>query len=217
MAATSHDFWLVNLTAPVWKALHMLVYAAWALALLHVAFGAMQDQIHGPLPAALLVGLLWIATLHLTAARAEARADAERPAPAGEGWVDACAVESILEGRARTVVVAGERVAVFRWEGRVAAISSVCQHQNGPLGEGRILDGCVTCPWHGYQYRPQDGRSPPPFTEAVPTFAVRVERGRVLVAARPSAPGTPQTPAPVPPELEARPSPMANWLRERLK
>ena len=27
MAATSHDFWLHNLTAPVWKTLHMGVYA----------------------------------------------------------------------------------------------------------------------------------------------------------------------------------------------
>jgi nitrite reductase/ring-hydroxylating ferredoxin subunit/DMSO/TMAO reductase YedYZ heme-binding membrane subunit len=200
MAATSHDFWLANLTAPVWKALHMLVYLAWALVLLHVAFGAMQDQIEGPLPLALLAGLLLIGALHLSAALAEARHDRERPAPAGEGWVDACAVDSILESRARTVVIAGERVAIFRWEGRIAALSNVCQHQNGPLGEGRIVDGCVTCPWHGYQYRPEDGRSPPPFTEAVPTFAVRVERGRVLVASRPCAPGTPQEPAAVPHE-----------------
>jgi nitrite reductase/ring-hydroxylating ferredoxin subunit len=94
--------------------------------------------------------------------------------------------------------VSGERIAIFRWDGRVAALSNVCQHQNGPLGEGRIVDGCVTCPWHGYQYRPEDGRSPPPFTEAVPTFAVRVERGRVLVATTPCAPGTVQTPATVP-------------------
>ena len=31
MAATSHDFWLANLGAPAWKALHMLVYLAYAL------------------------------------------------------------------------------------------------------------------------------------------------------------------------------------------
>ena len=28
MAATSHDFWLAFLRPPVWKALHMLLYAA---------------------------------------------------------------------------------------------------------------------------------------------------------------------------------------------
>ena len=45
MAATSHDFWLHNLTAPVWKALHMCVYVAYTLIVLHVMFGVLQGEI----------------------------------------------------------------------------------------------------------------------------------------------------------------------------
>jgi len=104
-------------------------------------------------------------------------------------------VDDIAEGRARIVVAGGERVAIARWDGNIAALSNVCQHQNGPLGEGRVIDGCLTCPWHGYQYRPQDGASPPPFTERVPTFRVEVREGRVLLDPRPCAPGTEQQPA----------------------
>src|SRR5215471_20673950 len=37
MAATSHDFWLVFLTPPVWKALHMALYVAYGLVVMHVA------------------------------------------------------------------------------------------------------------------------------------------------------------------------------------
>ena len=81
----------------------------------------------------------------------------------------------------------------------MSAISNVCRHQNGPLGEGRIIDGCVTCPWHGFQYRPDDGASPPPFTEKVATFRVRVEEDRVWVDPRPQAPGTRIEPACVEP------------------
>ena len=44
MAATSHDFWLHNLTAPVWKTLHMGVYLAYALIVLHVIFGVLQGE-----------------------------------------------------------------------------------------------------------------------------------------------------------------------------
>ena len=44
MAATSHDFWLHNLTAPVWKTLHMGVYVAYALIVLHVIFGVLQGE-----------------------------------------------------------------------------------------------------------------------------------------------------------------------------
>src|SRR3546814_4079527 len=47
-------------------------------------------------------------------------------------------------------------------------------------------DGCITCPWHGYQYVPETGASPPPFVEKVPTFNVRVMNGRVLVHPKPN-------------------------------
>ncbi len=194
MAATSHDFWLAQLSPPVWKALHMLVYLAWAAVVLHVAFGVVQDEASNAMAVALGVGVVWVLGLHLAAAARERRLDAPRADGGEPGWVEACEVDTILEGRARTVVVAGERVALFRWGGRVAAVSAVCAHQNGPLGEGRILDGCITCPWHGYQYRPEDGCSPPPFTEKLPTFAVRVRDGRAQVRAIADAPGTPQTP-----------------------
>ena len=97
--------------------------------------------------------------------------------------------------RARVVTLAGERVAIYRYGDKLSAVSSVCQHQNGPLGEGRVIDGCITCPWHGYQYEPHTGRSPAPFTEKVPTFRVRVDGGRVLVDARPLPAGTEVAPA----------------------
>ena len=100
---------------------------------------------------------------------------------ARDGFVEVCDVEKIPVNRAVVVSLSGERVAVFRYGGKVSAVSNVCRHQNGPLGEGRIIDGCITCPWHGYQYLPETGASPPPFTEKVPTFRTRVVDGRVLV------------------------------------
>jgi nitrite reductase/ring-hydroxylating ferredoxin subunit/DMSO/TMAO reductase YedYZ heme-binding membrane subunit len=198
MAATSHDFWLANLGAPAWKALHMLVYVAWGLLLLHVMFGVVQDEVGDGTAFLVGAGGAIVAFLQLSAGRRETREDGELPRRASDGWVDACDVDSILEHRARLVTVAGERVAIFRWDGKVAALSNACQHQNGPLGEGKIVDGCVTCPWHGYQYRPEDGCSPPPFTERVPTFAVRLEGRRVLVGATPSPPGTLHLPVAIP-------------------
>jgi len=195
MAATSHDFWLANLSAPVWKALHMLVYVAYALVVLHVALGALQAERHPLLAGLLGLGVIWIFGLHAAAGIKEARLDARSPAARSDGMVDVCAVGEIPEDRAKIFPLAGERVAVFRYDGKISAISNVCKHQNGPLGEGKIVDGCVVCPWHGYQYRPDDGASPPPFTEKVPTFTVAVEGDRVLVDPRPHPPGTRIEPA----------------------
>ena len=91
-----------------------------------------------------------------------------------------------------------ERVAVFRHDGRLSAVSNLCAHQNGPLGEGRIVDGCITCPWHGFQYRPEDGCAPPPFTEKLATYRVRLNGRRILLDPRPNPPGTHVEPVPVP-------------------
>ena len=117
--------------------------------------------------------------------------DREIAGAGNDGFVEACRVGEIRDGRARIVTVGGERVAIFRYDGKLSAVSNVCQHQNGPLGEGRILDGCITCPWHGFQYRPADGASPAPFTERVSTFRLcLVDGDRIFVDPRPLPPGT---------------------------
>jgi DMSO/TMAO reductase YedYZ heme-binding membrane subunit/nitrite reductase/ring-hydroxylating ferredoxin subunit len=189
MAATSHDFWLHNLTAPVWKRLHMLVYVAYGLLIAHVTLGALQSET-SPLLAGLLgVGLTVVTALHIMSAVAERRND-PADCPEADGYVAVCVVERIPEHRACVVSCAGERVAIFRYDGKISAISNVCRHQNGPLGEGKIIDGCVTCPWHGYQYLPDSGASPPPFTEKVPTYRTLVVGSQVYVHPSPLPPGT---------------------------
>lgn len=193
MAATSHDFWLANLTAPVWKSLHMLVYLAYGLLIGHVVLGVLQSETSAGLAVMVASGFVWVVGIHLVAAAKERHLDKDHPAT--DGFVDVAAVDEIPMNRAKVVTLAGERVAIFRYEDKISAVSNVCQHQNGPLGEGKVIDGCITCPWHGYQYRPKDGTSPPPFTEKIPTFDVRIEKGRVLVNPQPHPPGTPVEPA----------------------
>ena len=188
LAATSHDFWLKFLTPPVWKAVHMAIYGAYACVLAHVAFGAMLTQDVHPLHIAVFSFAALVAGLHLGAARRQARID--RAGDAGD-WIVVGSPDRVSEGRAIVVPVAdGESVAIFRNNGRLSAIANACAHQNGPLGEGRIVDGCVTCPWHGFQYRAEDGCAPPPFTEKIATYNLRLDRGRLLLDARPNPPGT---------------------------
>ena len=197
MAATSHDFWLANLSAPVWKSLHMMVYIAYGLLILHVTFGVLQGEASPLYVVLVALGFVTVLGLHVTAARKEVALDSESSgaAPVDAGYIDACAVADIPENRARIVCLTGERVAIFKYEGKISAVSNVCQHQNGPLGEGKIVLGCITCPWHGYQYVPETGASPPPFAEKVPTFNVKVRDGRVLVHSKPNPAGTRAEPA----------------------
>jgi nitrite reductase/ring-hydroxylating ferredoxin subunit/DMSO/TMAO reductase YedYZ heme-binding membrane subunit len=195
MAVTSHDFWLAFLTPPVWKAIHMGVYAAFGLLVLHVALGVMQAERSPIVPVLLGGAVLLVAALHVAAARRERLVDEGPSAGDATGWIRVGTVAelraSLPDGQARIVVPpAGERIAVFRNGSTLSALINVCAHQNGPLGEGRIIDGCVTCPWHGFQFRPEDGCAPAPFTDKIATYRLKQEAGIVLVDPRPLPPGT---------------------------
>jgi nitrite reductase/ring-hydroxylating ferredoxin subunit len=162
---------------------------AYALLIAHVTLGALQSETNPLLAGLLGVGLTVVTALHIMSAVVEQRKDRVR-GPETDGYVAVCEVENIPEKRACVVSCGADRVAVFRYDGKISAISNVCQHQNGPLGEGKIVDGCVTCPWHGYQYLPDSGASPPPFTEKVPTYRTRVVGSQVFVHPSPLPPGT---------------------------
>lgn len=193
MAATSHDFWNANLGPDIWKALHMSVYVAYGLLIAHVVLGVVQYERSLIYPVATALGAAGLATLHLLTGLRERAFDLHQARTPDDGWVQVCAVDEIPEARAVIIALkGGDRVAVFRHQGRIAAVANACRHQNGPLGEGRILDGCITCPWHGFQYRPEDGCAPPPFTEKIATFIAKIENGSVYIDPNPLKPGTPR-------------------------
>lgn len=200
LAATSHDFWLAFLTPPVWKALHMAIYAAYALVVAHVGLGYLQAATNPVLAGLVALSCALLAGLHLAAGRREARADGAVARPAPEPpWLLAGPAAAIPEGGAIILrPPAGEAVAIFRHQGRLSAVTNLCAHQNGPLGEGRVVDGCITCPWHGFQYRLEDGCAPPPYTEKLATYRLRLEAGEVWLDPRPNPPGTRIEPVVVP-------------------
>ena len=190
MAVTSHDFWLHNLSPKVWKTLHMFVYLAYFLVLMHVMLGVIQYETHPVFVLLVGGGALWLISLHLMTGMREVKKDNEKFSLSNEGFVKICGVNEIEESRAKIFCIDKERIAVYRHENRLFAIHNVCKHQGGPLGEGKIIDGCITCPWHGYQYLPHNGQSPPPFTEKVNTYDVRIEDTQVWLNPKPFAEGT---------------------------
>lgn len=195
MAATSHDFWNANLGPSFWKTLHMGVYIAYALLVAHIALGVIQYE-KSPLYVALLAAAAaGVGALHIYAGSRERKRDL-KPDPLREGWIEVGPARGLPDNRARIVVPPqGERIAVFRYGNKISAVSNVCRHQGGPLGEGRIVDGCITCPWHGFQYLPDSGRSPPPYKEKIATYRTKIEGGIVYVHKDAMAPGTPVTPS----------------------
>ncbi|KZL20205.1 Anthranilate 1,2-dioxygenase ferredoxin subunit [Pseudovibrio axinellae] len=192
LAVTSHDFWLHFLKPTLWKILHMGIYLAYALIVAHVALGALQSAAGPFLTGVVGASLALVTTLHLLAARREHVIDTQiNLMDDTRTWLDAGDPMEVPDKRAKIIsLTEDERVAIFRNGTKLSAISNVCAHQNGPLGEGKIVYGCVTCPWHGYQYRLEDGTSPPPFTEKISTYRLKLENGRLWLNVKALPPGT---------------------------
>lgn len=208
MAATSHDFWLKNLGPPVWKALHMGVYAAYAMLVMHVMLGVVQFEKSPVLIALTGAGMFTVIGIHLAAAirqsgkdqssvrkkisgrDMEAQQQTTDSDQAFSGFLYACEVSDIVDNRAKMLTISGEQIALFKYGNKLSAVHNLCKHQNGPLSEGKIIDGCITCPWHGYQYLPENGQSPPPFEEKVCTYDVRVLGTKIYVNPKPYPAGT---------------------------
>ena len=72
-------------------------------------------------------------------------------------------------------------IAVFNVAGKYYAISNRCKHEGGPLSEGELKDGIVTCPWHGWKYSIIDGKSPHKGGDSVDSYETRVFKGKLFV------------------------------------
>jgi thiamine pyrophosphate-dependent acetolactate synthase large subunit-like protein/nitrite reductase/ring-hydroxylating ferredoxin subunit len=96
-------------------------------------------------------------------------------------WYPVLELDALPEGRVTTVGAGDKAICLTHWEGRISALDNRCPHQGGPLGEGSIEKGWLRCPWHGWDYHPCTGRPPAGYADAVPTYPVRVEDGRIEV------------------------------------
>ena len=69
-----------------------------------------------------------------------------------EFWYIAAESRS-LKQRPLASVILGQSVVLFRDnEGRAGALEDRCAHRNAPLSAGRVSNGCIECPYHGWRY-----------------------------------------------------------------
>jgi nitrite reductase/ring-hydroxylating ferredoxin subunit/multimeric flavodoxin WrbA len=121
---------------------------------------------------------------------------------AEERWQDIGAAEELASTALRQVAIGRTKIALIHRDGEWSALSGVCNHVGGPLGEGRLDGDYVVCPWHAWKFHCRTGLGEPGYEEdAVPVHAVKVENGRVWVDL---APRTPRTRKPHPPHPLAR-------------
>ena len=96
-------------------------------------------------------------------------------------WHRVCASDELGEAQSVEVVLSGAVIAVFRTEGELSAIDGMCAHQGGPLARGRVSNGCVTCPWHGWQYDLRNGNNAVTCKPMLKTYGTEEHSGWIYI------------------------------------
>ncbi|MCB1435863.1 MAG: nitrite reductase small subunit NirD [Rhodobiaceae bacterium] len=101
-------------------------------------------------------------------------------------WIDLAPLDAVPRRGARCVKAPGGRIAVFRTEDdRIFATEDKCPHAGGPLSQGIVHGASVTCPLHNWVIDLESGAVAGPDEGRARTVPVRVEDGRILMAAAP--------------------------------
>jgi naphthalene 1,2-dioxygenase system ferredoxin subunit len=101
----------------------------------------------------------------------------------GADWIDAASVEDLWEDAGFSVIAGGREYALFKAEGAVYATDSHCTHGHARLCEGFVEGHEVECPLHQGRFDLRTGQPTcPPVTQAVKTYPVRIQGGRVFLS-----------------------------------
>ena len=97
-------------------------------------------------------------------------------------WVRVAQREAIPDGQVRVVGMQGQRLAIARLKGEYFAFEDLCTHDEGPLGEGELIDEMIECPRHGARFNVKTGQAVTlPAVVPVKTFPIKVVGNDILV------------------------------------
>jgi len=77
--------------------------------------------------------------------------------------------------QAKEFAVGENMVCVANVGGELSAMSNVCTHRGGTLGQGVVLDGKLVCPWHGWMFDTKTGVPDEDPHKPVPVYRLRID------------------------------------------
>jgi 3-phenylpropionate/trans-cinnamate dioxygenase ferredoxin subunit len=97
------------------------------------------------------------------------------------------ALDDLADGEPHLVLVDDTPVCVVRVGDEVLAVHDTCTHALESLSGGWVEGDRIECPRHGASFSLHSGEAlTPPAIRPLPTFAVEVRDGRVLIDPTPS-------------------------------
>jgi nitrite reductase/ring-hydroxylating ferredoxin subunit/multimeric flavodoxin WrbA len=101
-------------------------------------------------------------------------------------WADLGPAEVLKNPPLRQLTIGRTRIALSWVDGQFHAVSGVCNHAGGPLGDGRLEGAFIVCPWHQWKFRCDTGVGEPGFEgDKLPCYALREADGHLFVNLEP--------------------------------
>src|SRR6187549_3426393 len=95
-------------------------------------------------------------------------------------WHDLGPVDALRTPPLRQIEIGRVRIALSYADGTFGAISGVCNHAGGPLGDGALDGEYVRCPWHHYKFHRETGVGEPGYEDdRVPRHDVEERDGHL--------------------------------------
>ena len=98
-------------------------------------------------------------------------------------WIDATAMDEVPQDDVIGIVMAGRDIAMYNAGGEIFATDNICTHGHARLCEGFLEGHEIECPLHQGKFDVRTGQPTcAPATEAIRSYPVRIEGGRVWLA-----------------------------------
>ncbi|MFI0401216.1 MAG: non-heme iron oxygenase ferredoxin subunit [Thiolinea sp.] len=100
-----------------------------------------------------------------------------------ENWMDALALDAVLEGDVIAVKVAGKEVAVYEVAGKIFATDNICTHGHARLSDGFLEGQEIECPLHQGRFDVCTGKALcAPLNENIKIYPIKIEGERVFIS-----------------------------------
>lgn len=98
-------------------------------------------------------------------------------------WIDATAVDDVPEDDVIGVIIGDRDIAFYNAGGEIYATDNICTHGHARLCDGFLEGHEIECPLHQGRFDIRTGTPMcAPVTEAIRSYPIRIEGGRVFFA-----------------------------------
>jgi len=97
-------------------------------------------------------------------------------------FVKVASASELAPGSSKKIEINGKEIALFNLDGNFHAMNDTCPHRGGPLSEGFVENGVLTCPWHGWQFQLASGECLTNPSVCQTKYAVKVAGDDILIS-----------------------------------